>query len=483
MVWSKLRGVGLFGTRALDPHADLARRTPRTRRISSFPSPAPCATQRVPLLGFIGFVLAGCGPTSGEVGVLIRGEVASDASLPDARPVSKVRSDSVAALPPGPSLPAVGDRPAMSPMPGATTGTSDPPAAGSGSGAKPPMTTGPAPNGARCGGRAVSSSKPCSDDPDPCGIRSGWDGDEYCLVPPAPGEGIQIHFGPDDYADPSKTNQYKLDPGLEFNNSVLAHVLLDSDRFYYRIQVQMRPGSHHWLSSVVAGRPAEGFYQNTSCNSSFDMGVGGQNLVYDNPPGGIPAPENEGIGWLMKGNSSLCVNLHAYNFQDKPILREIWINLYFIDQAAVTQRTNGIGLIGARYLNLAPGQMVTKSGRHDFQADGRIVQLLGHRHKWTPRFEMRLNGALVYDSHDWLESVTYNYDSLTVNPPIDGVHDGAVSGPLLFKAGDRLEFNCFIQNDSDHALTFKNEIENGEMCNLWGSFVGGDGTDIWATFE
>ena len=108
-------------------------------------------------------------------------------------------------------------------------------------------------------------------------------------------------------------------------------------------------------------------------------------------------------------------------------------------------------------------------------ADGRIIQLFGHRHAWTHRLAAWLNEELIYDSWDWRESVTFNYDSITTNPPInpEGMTDGAKSGPIPFKVGDRLKYACFIENGSDETLRFKNELKGGEMCNLWGRTVGG----------
>jgi len=140
----------------------------------------------------------------------------------------------------------------------------------------------------------------------------------------------------------------------------------------------------------------------------------------------------------------------------------------------VTQRGAGIGMIGGLGLRLAPGQSYAETYQGTFRGDGRIIQLFGHRHAWTPRFSAWLNDELIYDSWDWIESVTYNYDSITDNPPIDTEHktDGAVSGPVEFKAGDALKFTCFIENKSDITLSFKNEARGGEMCNLWGRTVG-----------
>lgn len=327
-----------------------------------------------------------------------------------------------------------------------------------------------------CEDRRVSYSKPCHNDPDPCGIHSGWPGDEYCLQPPPEGEGIQIHIGPNDYADMAEVGKYVIQAGEEFNNSVAAPIELTEKKWFQRMQVQMRPGSHHWISTVVEGKPEPKFYSDTGCGGAVGIGSlgGGQNLIYDNPPGGVPAPENEGLGRSVEGNSSLCMNLHAYNFTDREQLREIWINIYFIAEEKVTQKAQGIGMVGGLGLNLGPHQKKELTYSGNFGADGRIIQLFGHRHAWTPRFAVWLHDELVYDSWAWEESVTFNYDSLSTNPPINTAakQDGAVSGILEFKAGDELKFTCFIENDSDNTLGFSNQVYEGEMCNLWGSAVG-----------
>ena len=296
------------------------------------------------------------------------------------------------------------------------------------------------------------------------------------MPPPAPEEGVQIHFGPKDYKDPTEIAKWVIMPSEENNNSVLAHIPLDEERFWFRMRVQMRPGSHHWMGSQVSGKPAEGSYRDTECGGASVVGSlgGGQNLIYDNPPGGVPAPENEGMGSSIAGNSSACINLHAYNLADEPHLKEIWINLYFIDPAKITQRGNGIGMVGGLGLFVPPGTNRRLDYAGTFNADGRIIQLFGHRHSHTPRFAAWLNDRLIYDSWDWNESVTFNYDSLTTNPPIDtdNKNDGAVSGQVDFKAGDQLRFSCFIENDGDQPLRFANEVHTGEMCNMWGRSVG-----------
>jgi hypothetical protein len=104
----------------------------------------------------------------------------------------------------------------------------------------------------------------------------------------------------------------------------------------------------------------------------------------------------------------------------------------------------------------------------------RIIQLFGHRHASTYHFAAWLNDDQIYDSWDWQEAITFNYDSLTKNPPVDPAKklDGGHSGILPVKNGDVLKYTCFIRNETDGTLTFANELYTAEMCNLFGQGVG-----------
>jgi hypothetical protein len=69
---------------------------------------------------------------------------------------------------------------------------------------------------------------------------------------------------------------------------------------------------------------------------------------------------------------------------------------------------------------------------------------------------------------------TYQYDSVSTNPTPDVPNkiDGASSGMLELHAGDELDFECDINNDLDQPLKFANETFTGEMCIVFGSYVG-----------
>jgi hypothetical protein len=100
--------------------------------------------------------------------------------------------------------------------------------------------------------------------------------------------------------------------------------------------------------------------------------------------------------------------------------------------------------------------------------------LFGHRHNHTERFAVWRNDELVYDSWNWQDAVVFDYNSITTNNPPnpDANTDGAVSGILNVDTGDKIKIECDVNNTSDISLEFRNELNTGEMCILFGSSVG-----------
>jgi hypothetical protein len=315
-------------------------------------------------------------------------------------------------------------------------------------------------------------------DPDPCKLNSGYKGDEYCIAPPPEGKGIQIHFGPKDYKDPEEVAKYVLKPGQEVNGYGIADIPVEGDKYYNYTQIRMRPGSHHLINTMVQGADLkEGFLDAKGGCPGTQLGSfpGSQNLVRNMPPGGVQAPENVGIGAkLVGGDTKLCINHHGYNFtDDEEVLREVWINVWFVDEADVTQKANSIFVIAGPWQGIAPHTQTVLTADATVPNDGRIVNMFGHRHAATDRFTVKKNDDLVYDSWHWDESVAFDYDSITNNPPLapDAKKDGAPSGILDVKTGDKISIECDVNNTTDNTLTFKNELYTGEMCILFGASV------------
>lgn len=331
-----------------------------------------------------------------------------------------------------------------------------------------------------CDDNAVASAaKPCPGNPDPCNLHSGYPGDEYCIPPPPEGKGIQIHFGPSNYNDPDEVAKYLLKPGEEFNAYGIGDIGQLQDHWYNYTQIRMRPGSHHLINTLITGAdsaPVGYLPSGQGCPGTTVGGFPGtQNLIRNMPPGGVEAPENVGLGSKLPGNTRLCLNHHAYNYNsDQPILREIWINVWFVDQSMVTQQAKSIFLLAGPFSGIPPHTQQVLKASSTINGDGRIINMFGHRHAATDRFAVWKNDQLVYDSWNWQESVAFDYDSVTKNPPLDPdkKSDGASSGILPLTTGDKVNIECDVNNQTDNTLYFKNELLTGEMCILFGSSVG-----------
>ena len=78
----------------------------------------------------------------------------------------------------------------------------------------------------------------------------------------------------------------------------------------------------------------------------------------------------------------------------------------------------------------------------------------------------------MFEQYDYLEPQIFMYDSLTQNPMFSDAAPGASTGMLEVKNGDVLMWECEVNNDSTTALRYVNEVQTGEMCNIWGMTVG-----------
>ena len=292
-----------------------------------------------------------------------------------------------------------------------------------------------------------------------CDLHTKWDGDEYCIEAPPPDKGFQVHIGPSNYDNPE--SKFVVQPGGELVESFNAVSGNTTDVYYYQRQYRMRPGTHHMILTAdgLGGRR-----------------IGGaQNLVYDNPDNGIIPPEDKGIGMPLAANTQLNINLHYFNVTDKPILKEVWINVWYRDAAEVTEPANEMYSFAP--MNVAPGQHVVLRGVCPVSGAGRLLTLYGHRHANNLRFSVwRERGTtkdLIYEDYDWEEPLILAFSSLTKNNPPDPAAQvaGGYSGVLDLMPGDNMAFECEIVNNSNRTFFGANEAENDEMCIMIGDTV------------
>ena len=263
------------------------------------------------------------------------------------------------------------------------------------------------------------------------------------------------------------TAPWILGPGAETDDYFPATSGNGQDVFYYQRQYRMRPGSHHLIVTVATG-------------STEGRRLGGtQNSSKDNPSPGLLAPENEGIGMALDANTALTVNLHHINTTGDDILREAWINFWYVPEEEVTQQTREMFSMGGLGMYILPGEH-TILGPYTCPVTepGRILTMYGHRHASTSRFTAwrQRDGELelIYESLDWLVPLVVEFNSVTENtaPDRDKGVEGSWSGILDLKVGDSLIWECDVTNEQDSALQFTNQAFLGEMCILVGDTIG-----------
>jgi len=291
---------------------------------------------------------------------------------------------------------------------------------------------------------------------DECGLKTKWKGDEYCIKPPPADKGFQMHIGPTNYDNPEPL--YLLQPGDEVTENFDATSGNDKDVYYYWRQYRMRPGSHHLI-----------------VNDGLRRIGGSSNMAKDNPEGGKIAPENQGVGMPLAAHTAISNSLHYFNFTEKPVIKEVWVNFWYRDKADVKTPTNEVfSMLG---MGIDPGQHVNKHGSCDVTEAGRLLTVYGHVHAHDQRFSVwRTRGGnkqLVHESYDWEHPNVSEFSSTVTNPTLDpmGKKDGGFSGVLDLMPGDKLEFECQILNDTNTTFVGQNEANNDEMCIMIGDSV------------
>jgi hypothetical protein len=321
------------------------------------------------------------------------------------------------------------------------------------------------------GGSGGTAGKPSTG---PCDLNSGYEGDDMCLPPPEPGKGIQLHVGPKAY-DAASVAPFLLGPGQEKVECYYQRSSNTAPMYYFNQKIRLRPHTHHLIMTIMNQDIPEGWGPCQGIGGNGPMGS--QTAVRDIPDTADIAPENKGLARTLPANALIQHQLHYYNFGETPILREAWVNLYSMEESEATQRASTMFMIGGLDLAVPPGAKQIAKYTCTASSAGRIYDIFGHYHAHTVRFSVervRQNERLkVYDSFDWMHPANYTYDSVHKNPVADRERrvDGAYSGILDVQPQDVFEWECEIHNTSQQVLRFANEVQTGEMCINFGSFV------------
>jgi hypothetical protein len=323
----------------------------------------------------------------------------------------------------------------------------------------------------------------------PCTLKTQFDGDSQCILPPDPSQGFQFHYGPSNYNDPAEVAKYTLAPGGEVTDCVFFPTPNDSDVYFNTYHARMRPGSHHMLlyiqDTVV---PETGPSGPIACNQGSDTRnlFGSQTPDLDVEGNADGAPENNGFAVKIPAHQQGVMQLHFINAGTKPILREAWANVLYVDKSKITQLGDPIFFIAGALMDVHMGQTQTIHGTavvpDNAGPDFRLVSATPHYHTHTTEFTVwaTISGQKqeILKTYGTLgvlpEPKLVYFDSVAKNaPPNDTARmNGASSGVLRMAPGDQIDWECVVENnDVPQGITFQNAVYTGEMCNLFGIYA------------
>ncbi|MDQ7054874.1 MAG: T9SS type A sorting domain-containing protein [candidate division KSB1 bacterium] len=282
---------------------------------------------------------------------------------------------------------------------------------------------------------------------------------EFVALEP-PQNGIQFHLGP-----------FPVQPNFDrefFYYEPLNH---NEDRFIKRIEMRLRPGSHHFILYtyrddtpyfVMTGietqartyrdiRDANGNYIGANLFpmqfQQFFAGTQWPALNYHFPPG---------VALRLPSGKGFDLNAHYANRSSSEIQGEIYVNLHFADPSEI-EHIAEVLFLNNTDIYLPPQQVTTLTKTYYTQERMHIFQLFSHAHEHMTEFRVEIaggprDGELIYIAYDW------------EHPPIL-----EIDPPLTLEPGQGLRLITTYNNTTDRALGF-GLLSSEEMMILFGYY-------------
>jgi hypothetical protein len=327
-------------------------------------------------------------------------------------------------------------------------------------------------------GHDGGTKAPPSVDAKGCPVNSGYPGDDRCLAAPAAADGFGLHYANVDYKDPASEAPYVLAPGEETVDCYYLKSPNTTDVYVGGYQFSLRPGSHHLNVDVNTVAQADGI-ANCGANDNAPGLLGGTTIPVDDEKTD-PAPENAGLAVHLPANSQVVLNYHVINGTSQPILREAWVNYFYMDPSQVKGLRGNVFLIGGLGFQIAPGTHQTFQYTCSPNRPTRILNLYAHMHAHSTRMTVwKVSGgqaSVIYEAYNWANPSFVKFDSVHQNTPPDRATQtaGGASGQMVVMPTDSIQWECEVDNTSNTTLTFRNEVYTGEMCIVTGEMVPAD---------
>ena len=273
---------------------------------------------------------------------------------------------------------------------------------------------------------------------------------------PVPTSGVQFHLGPWDVAPNFEREFFYYEP---LNN--------DQALFVNRVDMAMRPGSHHLILYDLSDdipeilvpdpqvfrdiRDANGNYIPSTLmitsHLNFVTGTQWPLMTYHYPPG---------VALRIPAGTGFDINAHYVNRSSQIIQGEIYANLHTVDSSQVEHVAERL-FMNNLDINLPPQASTTLTKTFVVDEKVQIFQLFSHAHEHMTDFRVFIDGGprdgeLVYIAYDW------------EHPPILELNP-----TLTLEAGQGLRLQATYNNDTNSTINF-GFLSSDEMMILFGAY-------------
>ncbi len=272
----------------------------------------------------------------------------------------------------------------------------------------------------------------------------------------APSNGRAFRLGPFDVPPRNEREFFVYEP-----------LDLTADVFIDRVEMTMRPGSHHFLlytfdESIPPGLvPAPGQIRDLRTETGQPLLQNYQPMLYHVFFAGTQWPRMNyhfppGVALRLEAGTGLDLNSHYVNRGAAPMQGEVHVNLHYADPAEVRYTAQVLSLNNFD-INLPPGRVTTLREDFFFSERHHIFQLFSHAHEHMVEFRVEIlggprSGELIYVATDW------------EHPPILELNP-----PLTLEAGQGLRLIVTYDNQTNRTLRF-GLLSEDEMMILFGYY-------------
>jgi hypothetical protein len=273
------------------------------------------------------------------------------------------------------------------------------------------------------------------------------------LTPPAPGTGIQMKLDP-----------FTVSPTFEREFFVRKMVGNTNEVFVNRIQIKMRPGSHHFLLYDFPDKNKLPLLntirdiRNTDGTQNYETFLSMQNHVFW---AGTQTPTYDytfptGAALRIAPGASYDLNSHYVNKTSQPFNGEVYVNLLTIPKSEVKHVVNSLDLGNTQFV-LPAGQKTKTTKSFTFDKAIKVLMLTSHTHKFGEKFVIKIkggarNGEIVYENTDWEHPSIKNFPT-----------------PIFLSAGEGLVSEITYNNTTTRTIRFGLTSED-EMGIIFGYY-------------